>query len=612
MEAYAFYLIKSIAWLTGFAVIYFVFLRNERFFTLKRYYLIAGIILSLALPLFSFHYRIEIPAGSPASHDFPTFQADQALQSVTGNLTKDKPERVISRYAVYIFMIYITGLIFLIFRLARNARVIYNTISSAKIKTLDRIRLVRVSELPGSFSFFNYVFINPTMKENELEIIMNHELVHVDQKHWLDLCLVEMIRLLQWINPFAWVYIRLMKQNHEYIADQVALQRVPDQAAYRAVLVNQLFGSRIFSLTNSFSYSITKRRFEMMKKIDFSPYRKMKIFLVVPVIAILFYAFAEPEYHYVSASDNVFSIARQEALITKESDRSSENLAAAVREDLKENQVRGSIVRQDGKPLHGAAIIVKGTTTGTTSDVNGYFDLKNIPEGSSLVISFVGFRTRIIEPDFKTEMRITLIDEVFNLDDMKITDSEGREPHPLIVLDGVVTDKKIRDIDSWTIYSISVLKDQAATDKYGEKGMNGVLEITTKKDQISGERTISAGNIEISSSYGGKEESPYVIVEAMPEFPGGRENLRLWLSQNMKYPEEAKINKIAGRVYVTFVVNSTGKVLDAKVAVPVNPLLDAEAIRLIKIMPDWKPGSQMGRPVDVRFSLPVEFSLNDN
>ena len=348
----------------------------------------------------------------------------------------------------------------------------------------------------------------------------------------------------------------------------------------------------------------------MMKKIDFSPYRKMKIFLVVPVFAILFYAFAEPEYQYVSASDNVFSIARQEALIKKESGQESGNPAAAVGEDLKENQVRGLIAGQDGKPLHGAAIIVKGTTTGTTSDEKGYFALKDIPEGNPLVISFVGFKTRTIEPDFKAEMRITLVDEVFNLGDMKITDSEGREPHPLIVLDGVVTDKEIRDIDSWTINSISVLKDQAATDKYGEKGRNGVLEITTKKD--GGEGTVSAGNTEKSSSTGKQEESPFIVVEAMPEFPGGRENLRLWLFQNRKYPEEAKINKIAGRVYVTFVVNSAGKVRDARVAVPVHPLLDAEALRLITSMPDWKPGSQLGRPVDVRFNLPVEFSLNDN
>ena len=297
MEAFAFYLIKSIAWLTGFAVIYFLFLRNERYFTIKRYYLIAGIILSLALPLFSFHYRVEIPAGPPVSQDFSPVQPDQALQSMTGNIMPDKPERLIASNTVYIFLIYITGLMFLLFRLAINARIIYNTISSAKIKNLDRIRLVRVSELPGSFSFFNYVFINPTMQENGLEIIMNHELVHVKQKHWFDLLLVEIVSMLQWANPFVWIYTRFIRLNHEYLADKVVLQHSSDPAIYKAALLNQMMRAPVFSLSNSFNYSINKKRFDMMKKIITSPYRKLKVLMVLPVFAVILYAFAKPEYH---------------------------------------------------------------------------------------------------------------------------------------------------------------------------------------------------------------------------------------------------------------------------------------------------------------------------
>ena len=127
---------------------------------------------------------------------------------------------------------------------------------------------------------------------------MNHEMVHVRQKHWIDLVLSGMLCMLQWFNPLVWIYSRLIRQNHEYIADELALQRTTDPAIYRATLLNQIVGSRVVSLANSFNYSLSKKRFEMMKNIITSPYRKIKVLLILPVFAIVLYAFAKPEYSY--------------------------------------------------------------------------------------------------------------------------------------------------------------------------------------------------------------------------------------------------------------------------------------------------------------------------
>ena len=82
-----------------------------------------------------------------------------------------------------------------------------------------------------------------------------------------------------------------------------------------------------------------------------------------------------------------------------------------------------------------------------------------------------------------------------------------------------------------------------------------------------------------------------------------------WISQNLKYPGEAVKDKITGKVNVDFMVSSTGKVKNVQVTKPVNPLLDVEAKRVISNMPDWKPGSQAGKPVDVQIMVPVEFKL---
>jgi TonB family protein len=102
----------------------------------------------------------------------------------------------------------------------------------------------------------------------------------------------------------------------------------------------------------------------------------------------------------------------------------------------------------------------------------------------------------------------------------------------------------------------------------------------------------------------------FVVVEELPEFIGGNEALMKYMMANFKYPAEAAKQGITGEVIVNYIVSSTGKIYDVKVEQPVNPLLDAEAIRLVSNMPDWKPGSQGGKHIDVLMKIPVDFKLN--
>jgi TonB family protein len=106
-----------------------------------------------------------------------------------------------------------------------------------------------------------------------------------------------------------------------------------------------------------------------------------------------------------------------------------------------------------------------------------------------------------------------------------------------------------------------------------------------------------------------KEKEVFVVVEEMPEFPGGSQALRLFIAKSIIYPAEAQKEKIQGIVYVSFVVSSTGKVENAKVERSACPVLDAEAIRVINLLPEWKPGRQRGKAVSVQYSMPIEFKL---
>ncbi len=105
------------------------------------------------------------------------------------------------------------------------------------------------------------------------------------------------------------------------------------------------------------------------------------------------------------------------------------------------------------------------------------------------------------------------------------------------------------------------------------------------------------------------EEPIYTIVDEMPQFNGGEEGLKKYLIENIKYPNEAKKTGVEGVVYVSFYVDTDGKVKNGMVMKGVNLLLDQEALRVVNAMPVWTPGKQDGKTVKVQYNLPIRFSL---
>ena len=108
-----------------------------------------------------------------------------------------------------------------------------------------------------------------------------------------------------------------------------------------------------------------------------------------------------------------------------------------------------------------------------------------------------------------------------------------------------------------------------------------------------------------------EEEQIFQVVEDDPQFPGGIQELMKYLQKNIKYPSICQEQGIQGRVIVQFVVEKDGSIADVQVIKAVNPYLDKEAVRVVSTMPKWSPGKQRGKPVRVRFTLPVTFRLNN-
>ena len=380
MEAFGLYLLKSALWLTGFAVVYFLFLQNERFFRLKRYFLVAGMLASVLLPLVTIRYYVEA-ATQPAARE-------NLAQAIPAEISPGAAGEAFGFRYVLLFL-YLAGIAFFTFRFINHIVHLAAAINRTRADA-DQLKIIRAPEFPGSFSFFRYVFINPSVNETELKIIMSHEEVHISQKHWVDLLFAEVLRLIQWANPFVWIYASFVRQNHEYIADEVALQRTPDPAVYKAVLVNQLFGATVFSLTNTFNFSLNKKRFEMMKKIVRSPYRKLKMLFVLPLFVIVFYAFAKPEYRYNEPLSGTGGYSE----------------VPLASQELK--KVTGVVLGDNSKPLSGVTIDALNSSIRAMSDGYGRFEL-NIPPEDSLMFSQNGYPPLTVKPDFSNGMTIKMV-----------------------------------------------------------------------------------------------------------------------------------------------------------------------------------------------------------
>ena len=109
--------------------------------------------------------------------------------------------------------------------------------------------------------------------------------------------------------------------------------------------------------------------------------------------------------------------------------------------------------------------------------------------------------------------------------------------------------------------------------------------------------------------YEGSDSDIFQVVEDMPQFLGG--SVQKYVAQHIKYPKEAMEKNIQGKVFVQFIISKTGEVTDVKVARAVHPLLDAEAIRVVQEMPNWKPGTQRGKAVRVSYTVPINFQLQE-
>jgi len=431
MSAFFFYIFKVSCWIAIWWLIYHIFLRKETFYTFNRIYLMTGLAASFLIPLMTIHYPVEI---------FVSLTSNDAL---TKNI--QPPERV-DFYAILFYLYVFFGAFFIIRQLFLLFK-INILIKSSGYTIVNGCRVVDSPDTKIPFSFFKYIFCNfQQISEEEKQLILVHEHSHIIQLHRIDLFIAESIRIFLWFNPFAWLYLQSIKENHEYLADKAVLNSGYSPVNYRAALINQSLTIPVFSLANSFTSYKFKRIF-MMKKESSNPLKKLAVLLLVPAAGFFLWAFAEPEYHV-----NATEITQQ----TSNVNLSANDSVPSPKDTLK------SEVHQDFSPL----VFIDGKESAVS--------LKDIDPDRIESVSVLKNESATSVYGEKGKNGVILITT------KKINKSPERTD-PLLFIDGKESAVSLKDIDPNRIESISVLKNESATTLYGEKGKNGVILITTKK-----------------------------------------------------------------------------------------------------------------------------------
>jgi TonB family protein len=278
-----------------------------------------------------------------------------------------------------------------------------------------------------------------------------------------------------------------------------------------------------------------------------------------------------------------------------------------------EKVITGKVTDEKGNPIEGASIEVKGRQFGVITDKNGNYKIEVEPTDEALIYGYLYLDKKevIIGDKHKIDLRFKTegnppTDGVFLHNSFRMRTSNGELATPLYVVDGKeVVD--INSINSDNIEKIDVLKGESGFKHYGEKGKNGVVLIYTKAKNNS-----QPEELNIKPKWTDKNGNHvFYKVEAMPEFPGGEMALLKYITNQTKYPEIARENGIQGKVYVSFIITNEGKVTEPSISRGVDPALDKEALRVIGSLPDWKPGKQGGQAVNVWYTVPITFGLQN-
>lgn len=492
------YFIKVNGLLIVFYLAYYLLLRKETFFQSNRWFLLAGILSSFLVPLITFTEIVWIDP-EPIIHTSNTFIP----------ITNFEPTVVITKpfdWQLFLTSAYIlisfVFLIKIIFELISFIKIIKE---GNKIKT-ERIYLVETNKSQNPFSFFNYLVFNKSnFTEEELEMIIVHEKVHIVQKHSIDVLIGKLLCIILWINPISWLYRKAILENLEFIADSITTKSTNNIYNYQKTLLKTVVCNNQLSITNQFYQSLIKKRIVMLNT---NPSQKKNIWkysLVLPFLIGFIFLFQIETKAQVREIEIIEKEAKAVEIIEFIIDRNTSD--ATIKKEItllnKEYNIElkvSKVKRNKQNEIYAIEVRFKDAE-GNVGKISANGDepiqpirfFKELDENGKGAVGFGGDSMKTVFKEVTTNSpnQIFIGDSIIEIKTIDIK-SQDLPNHPnkkqLYIINGKeysseeLKDKKI-ELDGTIIHYFK----EEAIQKFGEKGKNGVL-------VFDGKSTFSDGN----------------------------------------------------------------------------------------------------------------------
>jgi BlaR1 peptidase M56 len=281
METLFLYILKSSGLIALFYLAYYTLLCKETFFTSNRWFLIAGLVTSALLPLFVYTTIVWVEP-TPINYNWSKIPLNTPIQ---------KESFEINWYLV-LAIAYSIGITLFLIQFAVDFYQLNRVLKGKTIQHQADHKFIDLKDNVAPFSYFKTIVFNSDLyTESELESILEHEKVHSEQWHTIDVLIIRFFCILFWFNPFIWLYKKAILLNLEFIADSEASKIISDKKAYQLTLLKITTHENCVAITNPFYQSLIKKRIVMLNKNQSKKWNSWKYALVLPALGIFVFLF---------------------------------------------------------------------------------------------------------------------------------------------------------------------------------------------------------------------------------------------------------------------------------------------------------------------------------
>lgn len=480
MHLFFLYLFKLSVSLAVMYLFYQLLLRRLTFYNHNRWYLISYSLLCFLIPFINISPALA--KNEALGHDLITFIP--VLENFTGKASGTADAATGWTSWNWLVLLLLVGAMVMLIRLIAQF-VSFNRIRrKAQLIADDTVRFYQVDKNIIPFSFGNSIFINQHLHtEKELKEIIRHEFVHVKQKHTIDIIWSELLCIVNWYNPFAWLIRKAIRQNLEFIADNRVLANGMDKKQYQYLLL-KVIGNNHFSMANQFNFSSLKNRIIMMNKMRTAKIHLSRFLVILPLLAVVLLSF-------------------RSATLTSHTTNEPGNSPASITIADHAVMMDGAVWTDTTKPREQKKATGPAVPVTADSPAEPAHPAKPPTADAKVLIETPAQPapdpqpTQPVQPAKPSRAPV------------KSKNLKEATPKPLVIVDGEEwpANLDLGLIDPAKIESMNVLKGESAS-AYGEKGKNAVIIITTKKANV---KTVVSNSTNVIYIIDGKQSTKEAV-----------------------------------------------------------------------------------------------------